>query len=317
MFAALLLLAHAVTLALARVPGRVWRGWGAAAGGALLVLAPLVLLAQGQAAQVGWLPVPRWGSAERLLRAFAGSSGPVFWTYLALVAVALTGIRRSPLVRVALPLTVVAPAVLMGVSQVRPMYDDRYVLFALAGAPLLAAAGADRVVRALRRPSSSGPYPAAALAGVLAVTLAFAHQLPLHRQHRTLAQRADDLAAVSALASRSLRPGDPVLFLPSIGRRAALAYPKGFRRAWDVALAVPGPQSGTLYGRELAAPELRRRLAGVDRVWVVAEPYALGSRWRPRNPTERVKLTVVGEQFVPRTQQVRGGVTFRLYLRRP
>ncbi|MGW0189997.1 glycosyltransferase family 39 protein [Streptomyces sp. NPDC003362] len=316
LFAALLLLAHAVTLALARVPGRVWRGWGVAAGGALLVLAPLALLAQGQAAQVGWLTAPRWGNAERLLRQFAGSSGPVLWTYLALVAVALTGIRRSPLVRVALPLAVVAPAVLMGVSQVRPMYDDRYVLYALAGAPLLAAAGADRVVRALCRPSSRGPRPAVALAGVLAVTLVFAHQLPLHRQHRTLAQRADDLAAVSALASRSLRPGDPVLFLPSIGRRAALAYPKGFRRAWDMALAVPGPQSGTLYGRELAAPELRRRLAGVDRVWVVAESYALGARWRPRDPVERAKLAVVGEQFVPRTREVCGGVTFRLYVRR-
>ncbi|MFC8092626.1 hypothetical protein [Streptomyces sp. NPDC057301] len=154
------------------------------------------------------------------------------------------------------------------------------------------------------------------LAGTLAIALVFLHHLPLHRQDRSPAHRPDNLAVTSAYAARHLRPGDPVLFVPSIGRRAVLAYPKGFRWAWDIALRQSGPRSGTLYGREVGAGELRRRLASVDRVWVVAEPYALTSPWYPSNPTERVKLAIVGEEFRPLSAGLPDG-PLRLYVRRP
>ncbi|MFF4348988.1 hypothetical protein [Streptomyces sp. NPDC001530] len=389
--AVLLLLAHAGTLALARVPARVWRGWGCAAGAAVLVLVPLILVSRGQSAQVAWLSPPGFWSVGRLLGAFTGPAPLMVVPYVALIALAL----RPPLARrgelslpaVALPLMVVPPAVLMSVSRFWPLYDERYVLYALAGAPLLAAAGgewlAGVVVRlraggrrvptlpqalgfaraggtpiALRndRPHddgvavrsalrsdcprdggvvvssrlrsgclqsggsmATGPrprFPRAALIGILAVSLAFAVQLPLLRQDRTPDHGADNLAAVSAAARRELRPGDPVLFLPSIVRRSALAYPKGFRGVRDVALRVPGPASGTLYGLEADPGELRRRLARLDRVWVVAEPFALRPAWYPASPTERVKLTVVDEEFVPRQEVVRRGVTLTLYVRR-
>ncbi|MGI3198110.1 hypothetical protein ACRJ4W_04540 [Streptomyces sp. GLT-R25] len=104
-----------------------------------------------------------------------------------------------------------------------------------------------------------------------------------------------------------MSPGDPVLFLPSLGRRSALAYPKGFHGTRDIALEEPAPVSGTLYGRETGPDELRRRLVGLDRVWVVAEPYALKPAWYPSDPTERVKVTVVGEEFVPQAEFVRKG----------
>lgn len=318
--AVLMLLAHALTLAHARVPRAVWGRWARAAAGAVLVLAPLVVVSWTQAEQVAWLPVPRMGSVERLLRSFTGAEGEVFWAYVILIAAALwpgrgraTPPRWSPsLVGVALPLMAVPPLTLIAVSQVRPMYDDRYVLYALAGAPLLAAAGADRLVRGV------GRSPLATVTGVLAVGLAFAHQFPLYRQDRTASVRADNLAIVSADAARELNPGDPVLFVPAIGRRAALAYPEAFRGVWDVALEVPAPESGTLYGEEVDTAELRRRLAGLDRLWVVAEPYARRARWVPRDPAERLKLTVVAEQFVPyepRQEFVRGGATLRLYVR--
>ncbi|MEU4047040.1 glycosyltransferase family 39 protein [Streptomyces antibioticus] len=349
--AVLALLAHAVTLAHARVPWRVRRGWAGAAGAAVTALIPLALVSRAQAGQIAWLPRPGTGSAERLLHAFLGQPGPVFWTCLPLACVALLpgrlpragatppGPRRVPsLASVALPLAALPPLTLLAVSQVRPMYDDRYVLYALAGAPLLVAAGADRLLtaatgalpnRARTRTGTrtrTGPRtrtPAratAALAGTLAVALAFTQQLPLHRRDRTLLTRPDSLAAVSALAARELRPGDALVFLPSIGRRAALSHPEGFRGVWDIALRVPAPASGTLYGREAGARELRRRLLALDRLWVLAEPYALRSPWFPRNPTERVKLTVVSEEFVPyepRREFVRDGVTLRLYTRRP
>ncbi|WP_369169770.1 hypothetical protein AB5J49_18740 [Streptomyces sp. R28] len=322
--AVLVVCAHAVTLGVGRVSWRAWFGWGRAVAGAGVALLPLAVVSRAQAGQVAWLPVPGWGSAERLLRGFvAGPTGVVFG---ACVLLMVAGLGVGRVAAVALPLLVVPPGLLLAVSQVRPMYDDRYVLYGLAGAPLLVAAGADRMVGLVRRESLDGDRPAPSparhphfpltpVAGVIAIALAFLHHLPLHRQDRSPAHRPDNLAVTSAFAARHLRPGDPVLYLPSIGRRSAMAYPKGFRRAWDIALRQSGPRSGTLYGREVGAEELRRRLDSVDRLWVVAEPYALNSPWYPRNPTERAKLDVVGEEFRPHPARQPDG-PLRLYIRR-
>ncbi|MEV0177320.1 glycosyltransferase family 39 protein [Streptomyces sp. NPDC050803] len=313
--AVLVLCAHAVTLAAARAGRRVWTAWAGSAAGVCALLVPLVVVSREQAGQVGWLPEPGWGSAVRLLRSFVvAPAGAVFEVGVVLMLVGVVAVGGRA-VAVALPLMVVPPGLLMLVSQVRPMYDDRYVLYAMAGAPLLVAVGADRVAGAVAGLRIGGRVQGAA--GALALLLVFLHHLPLHREDRTPDRRPDNLAAVSSLAGRQIGPGEPVLFVPSIGRRAAVAYPAGFRAAWDIALRESGAWSGTLYGREVGAGEMRRRLAGVARVWVVAEPYALGSRWSPRNPGERAKLAVVGEQFVPRAEHARGGVTLRLYERRP
>ncbi|MDX5564468.1 glycosyltransferase family 39 protein [Streptomyces sp. ID05-04B] len=314
--AVLVLCAHAITLALLRAPGAVWRRWTRAAGAAVAVLLPLALQSRRQSRQVGWLPVPDWESAERLLRGFtAGPEGAVFWGCVTLMAVGLLAGRSTA---VTAPVMLAPPAVLMLFSQVMPLYHERYVLYALAGAPLLIAAGADLVVRRLAvltgRSSRSRTVTAA---GVLAVALVFVQLLPLHRYYRTLAHRPDNLAAVSALAAGEVRPGDPVLFLPALGRRAALTYPDGFRGVRDLALKAPGARSGTLYGREVGPRELQRRLARVDRLWVFAQRYALRSRWFPVDPTERLKLVAVEERFTPRWERERSGVTLRLYVRRP
>ncbi|MEU5701682.1 glycosyltransferase family 39 protein [Streptomyces aurantiacus] len=321
--AVLLLLAHAVTLVLARMPRRVWWNWARAAGAVLLVLLPLALVSSGQSDQVAWLGPPGSGTVEDLLRSFAGPTRLVLGPYLLLIALAL----RSPLARrgelslpaVALPLLLVPPAILLAVSRHWPLFHDRYVLYALAGAPLLAAAGADRLAGAagahLRSPAAARGV--ATLLGVLAIALAFVSQLPVLREDRNPARRPDDLAALSAVAARRMSPGDPVLFLPAVVRRTAVAYPKGFQGVRDIALREPGPVSGTLYGREVGPGELRRRLDGLDRLWVVAEPYALRPARYPPEPAEQVKLAVVSEQFVPRAEFVRKGSVLRLYVRRP
>ncbi|MEU1851914.1 glycosyltransferase family 39 protein [Streptomyces sp. NPDC019990] len=321
--AALVLCAHAVTLAVLRVPRRVWSGWGAAAGAAVLLLLPLVWVSRGQAGQVAWLVTPGWDKAEQVVRHFSpGPAGAVFWAGLLLMA---AGLRERGPAAVALPLMLVPPGILLAVSQVRPLFHDRYVFYALAGVPLLVAAGAGRVAGALervrcegRRVRLRGRWKRAVLgvAGVLALLVAFVHQLPDHRRDRRSAHRPDNLAAVSAFAVRHLRPGDPVLFVPSVGRLAALAYPKGFRRARDIALRESAPRSGTLWGREAIPGELRLRLASVDRVWVVAEPYALDPRWSPSDPVERTKLAVLREEFALRQEHVRGGAVLRLHVRR-
>ncbi|MFI5685627.1 hypothetical protein [Streptomyces sp. NPDC051636] len=320
--AVLLLLAHAGTLALARVPARVWRGWGCAAGAVVLALLPMVVVSHAQSAQVAWLREPTLDTASGLLRQFVGPTSEVYWACLALAVLGLTRLvgRRGEVTcaGVALPLAVVPPVALMLASLLTPLYVDRYVLYALAGAPLLVAAGADRLTEPVGRLRPAAPLrsPLLTLTGVLAVTVAFVHQLPVLRQDRSPDHRPDNLAAMSTDAARALRPGDPVLFLPSHARSTALAYPAGFRGTRDVALAAGAPASGTLYGREVEPGLLRRRLAGLDRVWVVADRRAVRAPWYPGNPTDRAKLAVVQDRFALREEFVHDGVVLRLYVRR-
>jgi mannosyltransferase len=151
---------------------------------------------------------------------------------------------------------------------------------------------------------------------VLAVCGVLVVQLPALRADRRASHRPDDLAAVAAAVARQVRPGDPVLFLPSLERRSALAYPAGFRGVRDVALGVPAAVDGTLYGREVGPGELRRRLDGLTYVWVVTKPYALNPSWAPGSPTERAKLAVIKREYVIRKEYVHRGVTLRLYVRR-
>ncbi|MEU9456322.1 glycosyltransferase family 39 protein [Streptomyces sp. NPDC048277] len=323
-FAVLLLLAHAGTLALARSSGRVWRGWGCAAGGVVLSLLPMVVVSHAQSAQVAWLREPDVDTAQELLRQYLGPTDGVYWVCLALGLLGLTRLvgRRGELTlaAVALPLAVLPPVALMLASQLTPLYVDRYVLYALAGAPLLVALGADRAAGMFGRLWSHGTAtmprsPVLTLAGVLAVLLALTHQVPLLRADRVPSTRPDDLGAVAAAVARALRPGDPVLFLPAHARGTELAYPADFEGTRDVALAAPGPASGTLYGREVGAGTLRRRLAGVDEVWAVVEKYALVSAYRPRLSTERAKVAVLNQQFVLRQEMVMDRVALRLYVR--
>ncbi|WP_406445909.1 glycosyltransferase family 39 protein [Streptomyces sp. NBC_00631] len=323
-FAVLLLLAHAGTLALARSSRRVWRGWCCAAGGVALSLLPMAVVSRGQSAQVAWLREPDVETAQELLRQYLGPTDRVYWVCLALGLLGLTRLvgRRGEvtLAAVALPLAVLPPVALMLASQLTPLYVDRYVLYALSGAPLLVALGADRVAGLLGRLWSHGAAttprsPTLTLAGVLAVLLAFTHQLPLLRADRVPNTRPDNLGAVAAAVARTLRPGDPVLFLPAHARGAELAYPADFKATRDVALAEPGPASGTLYGREVGEGVLRRRLAGADEVWAVMEKYALVSGYRPRLPTERAKFAVLNQQFVLREEMVIDRIALRLYVR--
>ncbi|MFE1326564.1 glycosyltransferase family 39 protein [Streptomyces sp. NPDC058741] len=321
--AVLVLCAHAATLALMRVPRRVWFRWGRAAAAAVVALLPLVWVSRGQAGQVAWLVEPGWDRVEGLARNVVPvRTGPVFWASLLLMA---AGLRERRLAAVAAPLLLVPPALLLTVSQVRPLYHDRYVLYALAGGSLLVAAGAGRVAGALGRVRCEGRrvrvgrrqvHAVLGVTGALALVAAFLQQLPVHRQDRSAAHRPDNLAVVSALAVHRMRPGDPVLFVPSVGRLAALAYPKGFRRVRDIALRESAPRSGTLWGREATPGELRRRLAAVDRVWVVAETSVLDPRWSPPDPVERAKLAVLAADFTVREEHVRHGVVLRLHVRR-
>ncbi|MFI1253240.1 glycosyltransferase family 39 protein [Streptomyces netropsis] len=319
-FAILLPAAHGLTLLLSRVTWRIWRGWGCAASAAALVLLPLALFSQGQSGQVSWIRTPGPEEAEALLRAFAGPGDTVLAGTLLLIAVALLAPRPRTgalhLSAVALPLALVPPVLLYAAAQWQPLFLDRYLLFGLAGVPLLAAAGADRLLGLL--PLSPHGRRAVAAAGVALVAAAFVGQLPEQERERLPTSRGDELARTASVVGRLARRGDAVLFLPLHERRVALAYPQDFTGLRDLTLKRSPAASGTLFGEEVPAAELRARLARLPasgRVWVVADTN-VGDRWIRSQRTEHAKTTVLGELYREESSVfVRGGAV-SLYVRR-
>ncbi|MFI8944521.1 glycosyltransferase family 39 protein [Streptomyces syringium] len=319
-FAILLLAAHGLTLLLSRAAWRTWRGWGCAASAAVLALLPLALFSQGQSGQVSWIRTPGPEEAEALLRAFAGPGDTVLTGTLLLAAVALLAPRPRTgalhLGAVALPLALVPPVLLYAAAQWQPLFLDRYLLVGLAGVPLLAAAGADRLLGLLPLPPR-GRWAVAA-AGVAVVAAAFAGQLPEQERERLPNSRGDELARTASVVGRLARPGDAVLFLPLHERRVALAYPRDFTGLRDLTLKRSPAASGTLFGEEVPAAELRARLARLPasgRVWVVSDTNA-GDRWIRSQRAEHAKTTVLGERYREESSVfVRGGAV-SLYVRR-
>ncbi|MFG5722145.1 hypothetical protein NOS12_004684 [Streptomyces murinus] len=155
----------------------------------------------------------------------------------------------------------------------------------------------------------------ATLLGLLAVALVPLQQFSLLQQDRDPARRPDDLAAIARAAAYGVRKGDAVLYLPAYTRNTELAYPGAFRGTRDLVLARRGDVSGTLYGVEVPAAEVRGRVAGVQRVWVVADRAVLAGRWTPRNPGERAKLDLLQREFTVGGEAVRGRTVVRLYVR--
>ncbi len=275
-FAVLMLAAHAVTLLVSRAPRRVWWGWGSAAAGAVGAVVPLALVARRQSAQIAWIRHPTPGRLWAVVEEFAGPSALVLALNFLLLAIAVIRPRRRTLTAVALPLICVPPVLLFALALHRPCFHERYLLFALAGIPLLAAAGADRLAE-----SVAGRCRAVvAAAGVLAIGCAFGWQLPLHQREREPLSRQDDLAALSAAVGRLTRPGEPVLYDPPKERRIAIAYPRPLAGLRDIALGTPGPASGTLYGVDVGPTELLRRLDGARSAWLIAadEPETHGPK---------------------------------------
>ncbi|WP_244321400.1 glycosyltransferase family 39 protein [Streptomyces melanosporofaciens] len=296
-FAMLMLAAHALTLLVSRAPRRVWWGWGSAAAGAAVAVVPLAAPARRQSAQIAWIRHPTPGRLWAVVEEFAGPSALVLALSLLLIAVAVVRPRWRSLTAVALPLFCVPPVLLFALALHRPCFHERYLLFALAGIPLLAAAGVDRLAGVVTdqgravlggRRAVVGRRRAVAAAGVLAVGCGFVWQLPLHQREREPLSRQDDLAALAVAVGRLTRPGEPVLYDPPKERRIAIAYPRPLAGLRDIALGTPGPASGTLYGVDVGPAELLRRLGGARSAWVIAadEPE-----------TRRAKATVLTGRF--------------------
>ncbi|GHG90800.1 glycosyltransferase family 39 protein [Streptomyces lanatus] len=279
-FAALALVAHALTLWRLRVPQSVWRGWGVAAAGVGLALLPLMVVSSGQAdRQLGWLGRPSLSAWLQLLA-------------MAAVTLLLARLlrRRSELTTLAVPLALAPTGLLMVVSLAKPWYVDRYVLYGMTGPALLTGAALAHAIRHRHRLA----VPTRVLTACLAAGTAVAVLLPWSLLVRSPESRKDDVVAVARAVEASARDGDAVLFLPARRREWLLSRPAVLDRLDDVALAESPTASHTLQGTELPAETIRRRVLAADRVIALTDPA--GQPLDPF-PQEKIKREVLGTEF--------------------
>ncbi|MFG2335768.1 hypothetical protein [Streptomyces yangpuensis] len=259
-FAALALLAHAFT-------ARHARGWRWSAATVVALLLPLAAVSVRQAhQQLGWLGRPGWQD----------------WAAYAVVGGACLLLARGApkdLVRVALPLVLLPPGLLMAISLLNPWYVDRYVLYALAGPALLAGA---------RLAAARGGWPWA-LAGALLVSSGV-----WSAWLRTPESRKDDVLAVAAAVRERARPGDAVVFMPSRRREWLLSSPEVYEGLRDPALAAGPTASHSLQGTELPPERIGAALLASPRVIALLDPAD-----QPLDPYPRevVKREVLASRF--------------------
>lgn len=307
LFALLLVVAHGVTLALARAQARGGRPtaeprarlarWLVAVAAAVVVLAPMIYLGYQQGHTLGWVTRPGIHAVSRMVTDFAGSRRLV--PLMAIIALGgiLAGWRsRRPgqpaLAVVALPWLVLPPLILISVSQVHPAYVERYVILCIPALALLCAAGLAGLARLVAMIPVARPRAALAWAPA-AVVFAIMAALLVSRQHLAgpAAARPDNLQAAAAIVAANERPGDAIFYLPAKTRVVSFAYPAPFVRLRDLALAKSPAASSTLVGTQVRPSTLRSRFAGVRRVWLIQ--WVRQRSARPKTATGRAELALV------------------------
>src|SRR5215471_9285093 len=237
------------------------RRWTAAAFGAALAVAPLVVFGWAQRGQISWIHRPGWADAGAMLASLGG--GPLalavaVWALAAAgcaTALAAARGRRGAggwrLARLALPWLALPPTAMLAISQAMPVYNFRYVEFCVPALALLAGLG----LAALGRVWRAG-------AAVLLLALAVPPQLAMRVPGTGLRQAASILAAAG-------RPGDAIVYPGTDIPPWYLAYPAGFARLDNIGMARSPAVSGRLYGVSVPLDLLKQREQHARRIWVV------------------------------------------------
>ena len=277
--ALLVLAAHGVTVLLARYGRRAVGRWIAAAAAGAIVVVPLLALSVRQDQAVSWITRPGLASLQTLFHDYFGVTTVVAVILLICAVIALVPDRRTgqeapwwrqrgiSLPSVAAPLLVLPAGLLLAESTFGTrLYVDRYVLYGEAGAALLAGAGACRLGQWLARLSAP---QLVALPGLLICAVALVAQLGPQSRIRTPESRMYDFGGPSRYLAAGARPGDGVLFLGTLFRKAELGYPADFRQVTDFAMAESPTRAGNFRGTDKPVATVDQLMLGYHRIWVV------------------------------------------------
>ncbi|MGA5042189.1 glycosyltransferase family 39 protein [Streptomyces capoamus] len=289
----LILPAHAATLAWTRAGRATWIRWAAAVTAAVAAALPMILFTLTQSRQVAWIPPLSW---HMLI-------GPAIVLAVGALGALLDRPRtgRPSLTAVALPLLAVPQAGLLGLSLVKPLFLDRYVLFSMLGLALLIGGALGAVAR-MTRPRFPGVsrrlVPAAVAVAVIALW-------PQSLAKRSPASRVDDVLAVAADVRQLKKDKDAVVFVPAARRDTALVSPAAFAGLRDIALAESPLASGTLQGEEASPQRIRTAMLAQRRIVLVTDASEVA---RPASTEkDKAKTAVLEQRFaVVADRQVRG-----------
>ncbi|MFI7429573.1 glycosyltransferase family 39 protein [Micromonospora sp. NPDC049836] len=279
--------------------GLLWR-WLIALLPAVLLVAPLVLLARGQRSrQLNWVDLARLPDLSALPGGVA-QSGVVGGLLVGLAALGVGRLGRRALLPAAAVLLPVLLLYAAGTAQ--PLWVTRYLVFTVPFACLLAGA------------ALAGVRLAPALAVVtLAGLLGLPDQAALRRTHEWPRTAPIDYAGAARVIAGQARPGDAIVFSP---RRSwlfldlGIAYHLGSREPRDVLVVRDERQRADLWASECDRPA--ECLAGARRVWLVVS----GRRDDPLAAVGGAKGAALRDGFAVTTVTPRPGLTVALLTRR-
>ncbi len=249
------------------------RGWVIAAAAACVAIVPIALFAWLERHQLAWLRRPRVADAVSLITLLTGSGASVVLITALAVAGATYGRRglRAPagprLLQLSVPWLFIPPVLLILVSEIKPVYAYRYVVFCLPALTLLTGAGLAAVSRYWR---------------IAAVSMLALLTLPVQQAIRQPSGHGDNIRASAQLLRARARPGDAVVWFKPGFRDLGAVYPYGFTGLRDIGLKQSAVAAGNLSGTEVPLQVLERRLRGAERVWLVevdrdqADPDVIG-----------------------------------------
>jgi mannosyltransferase len=319
----LIVVAQVASLALypwRRLPVRPLAASLAAAGVLWLPIASFI--ANGDTNRTSWVQPLGLDLLRQSVEALAGDLG----MFLILVVAALVvfgglvaALRRDGRLalseeawRLALPLCWVAiPPFLLGVICVaQETWVDRYLIGIVPAFGVLAGV-AVTVLRARFGTVAAGVLAAVLLAGALVAAAGEPHP----------SSQGEDLRGAAAYVSAQTRPGDALVYAPAFARVGLSYYlgREGGPRPADLALRESAVAAGDLFGRELPAAEVARRMRAAPRLWVLGYGVQDGgpNAWHPTpEPVMAVAPAILREDFVPAGSRDFGAFTVQLYRHR-
>jgi mannosyltransferase len=316
----LMLAAHAVTVVAARYGRQVVWHWAVTAAVSAVLVAPLVLISIREDGAVTWIPRPGLDALRILFHDYFGAATGIAVLLLACAVIAVLPAAGGPawwrggvsLPSVAGPLLVAPGLLLLGESLVaRPLYVDRYVLYAEAGAAMLAGAGMWRTGQWLSRRSAGRPA-LLWLPGLVICVAALALQLAPQQRIRTPASRLFNFGGPSQYVGANAHPGDGVLFFGNLFRKARLGYPQDYTKTADFGMAESPQQTGTFRGRDKQFPAVHPLMLGYQRIWVIGHVPSAGLP----DPLLRAESVVLGQQFRLAAERRFKGIAVTLWQRR-